>query len=205
MGGTALAVFALALAVGAGSPGPSVAALVSRVLTRGLKDVLPFLAALWLGEAVWLTLVVAGLSAAAQAFGATFAAIKYAGAAYLLVLAWRMWHAPAAAVPEAGIVPPGRRPWRLFGAGLLVSLGNPKTMVLYVVLLPSLVDLGHVGVAGWAELVATMVLVLAAVDLSWACAAAGARRWLVDGRRMRTANRVGASMMAGAAAAVAAR
>ncbi len=60
MGGTQLAIFALALALGAGSPGPSVAALVSRVLTRGLRDVLPFLAALWLGEVVWLTLVVAG-------------------------------------------------------------------------------------------------------------------------------------------------
>ena len=205
MGGTALAAFALALAVGAGSPGPSVAALVSRVLARGLRDVIPFLVALWLGEAVWLTLVVAGLSAVAQTFGATFAAIRYAGVAYLLVLAWRMWHAPPPAAPEAGMPRPERQPWRLFGAGLLVSLGNPKNMVFYVALLPSLVDLGHVGVAGWAELVATMVAVLAAVDLSWASAAAGARRWLVDGRTMRIANRVGASMMAGAAAVVAAR
>ncbi|WP_237479987.1 LysE family translocator [Lichenibacterium dinghuense] len=206
MNGTALAIFALALAVGAGSPGPSVAALVSRVLTRGLRDVLPFLVALWLGEAVWLTLVVAGLSAAAQAFGAAFAVLKYAGVAYLLVLAWRMWHAPTSAGPDAAAAAPERRqPWRLFGAGLLVSLGNPKNMVFYVALLPSVVDLGHVGVVGWAELVATMVVVLATVDLSWASAAAGARHWLVDGRRMRAVNRVGASMMAGAAAAVAAR
>ena len=205
MGGTALAIFALALAVGAGSPGPSVAALVSRVLTRGLRDVLPFLLALWLGEGVWLTLVVAGLSAAAQSFGTAFAALKYAGAAYLLVLAWRMWYAPASAMPDRGGAGPDRQPWRLFGAGLLVSLGNPKNMVFYVALLPSLVDLGHVTLAGWAELVATMIAVLAAVDLSWAGAAAGARRWLVNGRAMRTANRVGATMMAGAAAAVAAR
>ncbi|RYC30499.1 LysE family translocator [Lichenibacterium minor] len=205
MGGTELTVFALALAVGAGSPGPSVAALVSRVLTRGVRDVLPFLAALWLGEAVWLTLVVAGLSAAAQTFGSAFAAIRYAGVAYLLVLAWRMWHAPTAPAADAASGRAERQAWRLFGAGLLVSLGNPKNMVFYVALLPSLVDIGHVGVSGWAELVATMVAVLAAVDLGWACAAAGARRWLVDGRTMRIANRIGASMMAGAAAAVAVR
>ena len=50
-----LLVFALALIVAAGSPGPSIAALVARVLTNGFRDVLPFLAAMWIGEALWLT------------------------------------------------------------------------------------------------------------------------------------------------------
>jgi threonine/homoserine/homoserine lactone efflux protein len=48
----ALAVFALALMVVAGSPGPSIAALVARVLTNGVKEVVPFLVAMWIGEAV---------------------------------------------------------------------------------------------------------------------------------------------------------
>ena len=199
----ALAVFAMALVVGAGSPGPSVAALVSRVLANGIRDVLPFLAALWLGEALWLTLTVAGLAVVAQAFGTAFLVLKYLGVAYLLLLAWRMWHAPAGQAPEA---PAGRgHPWRMFVAGLLVSLGNPKNMMFYLALLPTLVDLGRVGPAGWAELVGTMLLVLAAVDLSWAVAAGQARRLLTSGRGMRFANRLSASMMAGAAAAVAAR
>jgi len=199
----ALAVFAMALVVGAGSPGPSVAALVSRVLANGIRDVLPFLAALWLGEALWLTLTVAGLAVVAQAFGTAFLVLKCLGVAYLLLLAWRMWHAPVGQAPEA---PAGRgHPWRMFVAGLLVSLGNPKNMMFYLALLPTLVDLGHVGPAGWAELVGTMLLVLAAVDLSWAVAAGQARRLLTSGRGMRFANRLSASMMAGAAAAVAAR
>ncbi len=41
-----LLVFALALIVAAGSPGPSIAALVARMLTNGFRDVLPFLAAM---------------------------------------------------------------------------------------------------------------------------------------------------------------
>jgi threonine/homoserine/homoserine lactone efflux protein len=57
-----LLVFALALIVAAGSPGPSIAALVARVMTSGLRDVLPFLAAMWLGEAIWLGCAVAGLA-----------------------------------------------------------------------------------------------------------------------------------------------
>jgi len=60
-----LLVFALALMVAAGSPGPSVAALVARVLTNGFRDVLPFLAAMWLGEALWLGCAVAGTHARA--------------------------------------------------------------------------------------------------------------------------------------------
>ena len=200
---TALAVFALALLVDSASPGPTVAALVARVLAHGVRDVLPFLLAVWLGEAVWLTLTVAGLAAVAQALGTLFLVVKYAGVAYLLVLAWNLWHAPVAA---AGTPLRGRtRPSRMFAAGLLVSIGNPKNLVFYLALVPALVDLGRVGPAGWAELVATMVATLALVDLSWCVAAAQARRLLASRRAMRAANRVSASMMAGAAVAVATR
>src|SRR6266700_2577465 len=66
----ALMGFALALMVAAGSPGPSIAALIARVLTSGLRDVLPFLAAMWIGEAIWLAVAVAGLAVVAQAFAA---------------------------------------------------------------------------------------------------------------------------------------
>jgi threonine/homoserine/homoserine lactone efflux protein len=41
-----LAIFAGTLLIAAGSPGPSIAALIARVLTRGPRDVLPFLTAM---------------------------------------------------------------------------------------------------------------------------------------------------------------
>lgn len=200
---SALLVFALALVVNAGSPGPSVAALVARVLTNGLRDVLPFLAAMWLGEALWLTLAVAGLALLAQTFGAVFTALKYLGAAYLLFLAWRMWRAPAELAD--GALPAGRRPWRMFAAGLLVTLGNPKIMVFYVALLPTIIDLDRLDLPGWAALTATMLAVLAAVDLGWSLLAVRARRLLRTPRSVRVANRAGASAMASAAVAIAAR
>ena len=52
---TSLLIFAGALLVASGSPGPSIAALVSRVITRGISGVLPFLLARWSGEAIWLS------------------------------------------------------------------------------------------------------------------------------------------------------
>ena len=196
-------IFALALLVDAGSPGPTVAALVSRVLTNGFRDVLPFLVALWLGEAVWLTLTVAGLAMVAQAFGAVFLVIRVLGVAYLLYLAWGMWHAPI--IRESATVPRQQRPWRMFAAGLLVSIGNPKNVVFYLALLPTIIDLNHIGMAGWIELVATMLLTLVSIDLTWSFAAVQARRLLMNGRAVRIANRVSASLMAGAATVVAVR
>src|SRR6202046_5384687 len=135
-----LLVFALALIVAAGSPGPSIAALVARVLTHGFRGVLPFLAALWLGEALWLTCSVAGLAVVARTLGAVFIAIKFIGVVYLLYLAWKMWFAPTE-FPRRGL-PPDQSPWRVFAAGLAVTLGNPKIMVFYLALLPTIVESG---------------------------------------------------------------
>lgn len=198
-------IFAGALFVAAGSPGPSVAALVARVIASGVRDVLPFLAALWIGEGIWLSFAVFGLAYVAESFHMVFAIIKYAGVAYLLYLAWAMWTAPVAAEAGESALPRSGSPGRLFTAGLAVSLGNPKAMMFYLALVPTIIDLGAVTVVGWLELTLTMFAVLIVVDLSWATAAAQARRLLKSPRAMRIANRTGASVMAGAAAAIAAR
>jgi threonine/homoserine/homoserine lactone efflux protein len=80
--------------VAAGPPGPSIAALVARVLVRGWRDVAPFVLAMWLGEALWLSLAVLGLAALTETFHWAFVAVRYGGVAYLLWLAWQMWRAP---------------------------------------------------------------------------------------------------------------
>ena len=199
---TNLLVFALALCVAAGSPGPSIAALVARVLTNGLRDVLPFLAAMWLGEALWLSCAVAGLAVVARTLGVVFLAIKLIGVAYLLFLAWKMWFAPTEV--SKGELPSGQSAWRMFGAGLTVTLGNPKIMVFYLALLPTIVDLDRVRGAAWLELTAVTLVVLMTVDLAWALLAVRARRLLTSRKAVKIANRTSATMMAGAAAVIAA-
>ncbi|KAB1089036.1 LysE family translocator [Neorhizobium galegae] len=168
-----LLVFAAALFVAAGSPGPSIAALVARVLSKGYRDVLPFLAAMWVGVA------------------------------YLLYLAWKMWFTEPAGSGED--LPENRSVPKMFFAGLTVTLGNPKIMMFYVALLPSIIDLGGVTLTGWLELVAAMFLVLVVVDLAWVLLAAKARQFLKSPRAVRIANRVSAGAMASAAAAIATR
>jgi threonine/homoserine/homoserine lactone efflux protein len=198
-----LLLFAGALFLNAGSPGPSIAVLVSQVLTRGAGTVIPFVAAMWIGEAAWLAAAVAGLSVLAERLHLVFVAVKWAGLAYLVVLAIRMWRAPVG--EAAGAEAPRGSALARFASGLALTLGNPKIMVFYVALLPSLVDMTRIGVAEWALLTLVQVTVMAVTDLGWIALAARARGLFRSPRAMRFANRTSAVAMGGAAAVIATR
>jgi threonine/homoserine/homoserine lactone efflux protein len=200
---SALLIFAGALALAAGSPGPSIAALVARVISRGYQGVLPFLAAMWIGEAVWLALAVFGLAVIAQTFHLAFLTIKYLGLAYLAYLAWKMWTAPVAV--KEGELPKADSSFRLFLTGLAITLGNPKIMIFYLALLPTIVDLAQVSLIGWGELTLTMLVVLAAIDLGYVLLAGKARRFIRSAKAMRAANKCSAVAMGGAAVMMATR
>jgi threonine/homoserine/homoserine lactone efflux protein len=200
---TALLVFAGALFIAAGTPGPSVAALVARVISKGARDVLPFLFGMWAGDAIWLTCAIAGLSAIAETFYHAFVVIKWLGILYLLYLAWKMWFARPDVEEEE--LPQARSRSRMFLTGLTIALGNPKIMMFYIALLPSIIDIRAVSFGGWAELVVTLIVVLAIVDFSWMFLAAKARGFLKSPRAVRIANRASAATMAGAAMAIATR
>ncbi|MEO0620237.1 MAG: LysE family translocator [Pseudomonadota bacterium] len=200
---SALGVFAGALIVTAGSPGPSVAALVSRVITNGWRDIAPFLIAMWLGEIAWLLAALAGLSALATHFEAAFTVLKWCGVAYLVWLAIEMWREPVSDTTEP--LPRRRSRWSMFAAGLAVTLGNPKIMVFYVALLPSLIDLTSTSVSHWVILVILTLTILASIDLAWTLAAERARIILRSPSARRLANRIGALTIGAAAATIATR
>ena len=124
-----LILFAAVYFAAVATPGPGVAALVARVLGQGLGGVAPFIAGYLVGDMIWLTLAGTGLAVIAKMFARVFIAIKFAGAAYLLYLAWRM--ATAAAV--IGAAPTEvTRGWRAFLGSLSLTLGNPKVMVFFL-------------------------------------------------------------------------
>jgi threonine/homoserine/homoserine lactone efflux protein len=201
---TTLIVFTTALIVAAASPGPGIIAIVARVIGRGSHGAMAYGAGFVIGDLVWLTVAILGLAAVAQAFAQVFVIIKYAGAAYLLYLAYRMWTAPAQTIDVAADMG-GEGRGRLFLTGLAIMLGNPKVMAFYVALLPSLIDVTRVSVAGFAELAAICVAVMIVVLGIYVIAAARARTLFTSPRAMRLLNRTGGTMLAGAAVAVAAK
>lgn len=197
-----LAVFSFVYALAVASPGPGVAAVVARSLARGHRGAPAFIAGFLVGDLVWFTVAAAGMAALAETAYVLFAAVKYAGAAYLLHLAWRMWTTPARAV-EAADLDTSQRPARLFLGSLTLTLGNPKTMVFFLALLPTVVQLETLSSIDFAEIAAVISVVLPAVLGAYVLVAVHARRLLQSPRALRMVNRGGATVMAGAAVAVA--
>lgn len=203
MNTASIAIFAGALLLNAGTPGPSVAALVSRVLTNGWRDVLPFILAMWVGEVVWLSMALGGLTVLAHTFQFGFMILKWLGVAYLFWLAFKMWRQPSNMSEET--LPQRPSPISMFAAGMAVTLGNPKIMVFYLALLPALIDVQSVGLPEWAVLSCVTLLTLAAIDLTWTFLAHKARKFLRTPAAVRIANRVSAFTLVGAATVIATR
>lgn len=140
------------------SPGPAVTTVVARVLGTGVRRTAPFIWGIVTGDLVWFGMVALGLAALAENFHTVFIVIKYAGVAYLIYLAWKLWTAPtepADAAPQAQ-----GEGAKLFLGGLALTLGNPKVMVFFVSILPLVVDLAALTVLTALTIAALIVAIL---------------------------------------------
>jgi threonine/homoserine/homoserine lactone efflux protein len=121
------------------TPGPNMVYLVSRSITQGRRAGLISLSGVAAGFVVYLVLTAAGLAAFFVVVPAAYTALKVAGAAYLLYLAWQAVR-PGGTNVLAPRALPVERPRRLFATGLVTNLLNPKVAILYVSLLPQFID-----------------------------------------------------------------
>ena len=184
-------------------PGPGVTALIARVLARGTPGTPAFIAGFMTGSLAWFTIAATGLAVLASTFATLFTAIRWAGAAYLLYLAWKLWNAPAREPGAQDASPDGHG--RLFLTGLAINLGNPKVIVFFLALLPTVVDLGALTPLGFAELALIIAAIASGVLTAYALAAARARRVFTSRRAIRVMNRSSGAVMAGAAITIVAR
>ena len=109
----ALALYAVTLGMACSIPGPTTAAVVSRVLARGASSASGLCVGLMAGDLVWLVLTVYGLSYVAAAMHPVLVIMRFGGAGYLLYLAWTFWTAPPKTLPSslARIIHEGWRAW----------------------------------------------------------------------------------------------
>ncbi len=112
---TSFAVFA---ASQVGTPGPANMALMTTGARYGLRAALPFVAGVALGKQLIIWPIGYGLMGLADSVPMLFTVLKYASAAYIIWLAWRVANSRLS-VGEASVAPG-------FLAGLIVHPLNPK-------------------------------------------------------------------------------
>jgi threonine/homoserine/homoserine lactone efflux protein len=146
------------------TPGPNMMYLVSRSLSQGRRAGMISLLGTVTGFLVYLTLANLGLAEAFRTARWLYWAVRLAGAAYLLYLAWQVLRPHGAAIFHVRDLP--RDPAaRLFRMGLLTNLLNPKAAIMYLALIPQFIDpaRGHVLAQGFL-LGGTQITVSAAVN-----------------------------------------
>ncbi|MCY9661852.1 LysE family translocator [Paenibacillus chondroitinus] len=121
------------------SPGPNMIYLISRSISQGRKAGMISLMGVVLGFLVYLIASMVGLIAIFNTVPVIYTAMKWAGAAYLLWLAWKAMKSGSASLLEP-IALPIEKPRKLFLMGFITNLLNPKIAVLYISLLPQFQD-----------------------------------------------------------------
>ena len=139
-----LLLFALAALVLVLTPGPNMVYCVSRSLTQGPRAGLISLTGVVLGFVVHLLAAALGLTALLAAVPLAFDAIRYAGAAYLLWMAWQAVK-PGGAAPFEARNLPHDSPRTLFLMGFMTNLLNPKVAMFYLSFFPQFLhpERGH--------------------------------------------------------------
>lgn len=136
---TSLIAFALVALGMVLTPGPNMIYLISRSISQGAVAGLISLGGVAVGFIFYMLAAVFGITALVMAVPYAYDALRLAGAAYLLWLAWQ-------AVKPGGRSPfevrqlPKDGPRKLFLMGLLTNLLNPKAAMLYLSLLPQFID-----------------------------------------------------------------
>jgi threonine/homoserine/homoserine lactone efflux protein len=164
-------------------PGPAVIYVVTRSLDQGRRAGLLSMLGVETGTLTYALAAATGVSGLIAASAAAFTALKYAGAAYLIVLGVRKLMARDP-LPDA---PPGGRK-RLFLNGLLVQLLNPKIAIFFVAFLPQFVNPSR-GATAPQLLVLGVIFTLLAIlsDGAYALAGGALGGWLRANRRARRA------------------
>jgi threonine/homoserine/homoserine lactone efflux protein len=175
-----LAVFSLAALALLVVPGPAVTYIVSQSIARGRSAGLACVAGVHLGTMVHILAAAAGLSALVASSATAFDAVRYAGAAYLIVLGVRALLGGDVEVELAG--GRGESHWRLVRQGVVVNVLNPKTALFFLAFLPQFVDRSRGGVTAQILILGAWFACLGVVSDGVYCLLASAVRERLLGR-----------------------
>jgi len=187
------------------TPGPAVLYIVTRSVEQGRAAGLVSVVGICSGTLVHVVAATLGLSALLVSSARAFTTVRYAGAAYLIVLGIQTLARRPPPVADIAIERAALR--SVFTQGVIVNVLNPHTALFFFAFLPQFVNpsRGHVP----AQMLALGLLFVglsATTDSGWAIAAGTAGDWIRRHPRFTAGQRYvtgGALIGLGAAAAFA--
>lgn len=160
------------------TPGPNLLYLISRTLCQGRAAGLLSLAGTTSGFLVHIVAASLGLSAVLIAVPVLFDVVRYAGAAYLLWLAWDSVRARGPALFAPRPLAPETAS-KLLRTGMLTSVLNPKVALFYLALFPQFIVPAHGSVLFQSLILGATQIVIAVIgDALFVLAAARVSGWL---------------------------
>ena len=185
-----LALFAVACVLLVLTPGPNLMYLITRTLCQGRAAGIVSLAGTTSGMLFYALAAAFGLTAVFVAVPVLFDIVRWAGAAYLLWLAWDAVRPQGSGGLFARRDLPAVAPAALFRTGILTSILNPKVALFYLALFPQFVDPARGSVLVQSLILAVVPIVIAvAGDLLFVLAASRAAQWLATRPAWVTAQR----------------
>ena len=178
-------------------PGPTILLVIGQAATHGRTSVVPLVAGVLCGDALAMTLSLAGLGALMATSALLFSVLKWIGALYLIYLGIQQWRQQGA-VPAGTATAPAAPPGTLWRRAFIVTALNPKSIAFFVAFLPQFIVPGQPLLSQLAVL-GTTFLVLATVNAAlYAVFAGELRETLQRGRVHRWFHRCGAGALIGA-------
>ncbi len=185
---TFLAYLGLVIAISV-APGPNVLFVMTQSAWRGPKAGLFAAAGIESANSLYVIFSAVGLAGLIAASGTTFEIIKWAGAAYLAWLGFQAIRS-SFSTAEAPVLSTGEASARAFRDGVVVALGNPKTILFFLALFPQFIDparpvwaqalvLGFVAIA--IDFVVQVAYTIAGGLLSRALSRKAVKRWFERG------------------------
>jgi threonine/homoserine/homoserine lactone efflux protein len=139
-----IAVFALATFVLTVTPGPGVLYVVGRAVGSGRMSGFASMLGIETGEAVYIAGAALGITALLATSAIALSVLRYAGAAYLVVLGIKAWRdGDRDAEPEGSDGAVRARHLGAYGRGLVVQLLNPKVAIFFLAYFPQFVRPGQ--------------------------------------------------------------
>lgn len=179
------------------TPGPNIFYVSTRSIRFGFGAAMLAMAGCLLALALMLTASIAGVSAFMLAVPAAFEALKYAGAAYLIVLGIQTWRAPIGDLGRPDSPRETASRWAHFRGGFLVGISNPKLLVFAAAFFPQFIAPSAPWVSQFGLLVATFLVVEATAYVTVASSARGLSRYLAQATWQRRVNRISGAIFAG--------